>query len=140
MKTKLTGKVFIAVDVSGSALRVRTAQALKQAETIARALGATHAGYLAFDHRIESQERAKLGTVRVKELMKSGGGGTDYRPLFFRVSECPDPALLIVVTDMLGPFPDENPAKRATVIWINTDGALQGPPPFGLVVALPKED
>ena len=125
MKTKLTGQVFIAVDVSGSALRVRTAQAIKQAETIARALGATQATYLAFDHRIGFEKYAKLGTVRVKELMKFGNGGTDFKPLFARAAEQLHLSLLIVISDMLSPCcPEVNPVPKATVIWLDTEGTV----------------
>jgi predicted metal-dependent peptidase len=135
-KAGLVGKVFIAVDVSGSARREQLVQAVKQAETIARALGATQATYLAFDHRIESQERAKLGTVRVEDLMEHGGGGTDFRPLFAMLADCPSTSLMIVVSDMLASVPVVNPVPRTTIIWLDTEGDhLPTPPPFGLLLS-----
>lgn len=142
MRTKkmptMLGHAFIAVDVSGSARYADIARGVKQAESVVRALGARQASYLAFDHRIECEKKAKLGAFGgVKILMKSGGGGTDYRPLFNRLAECPETSLMVVVTDMLGAIPDKNPVQRATVIWLNTDesDSMRKVPSFGLCLA-----
>lgn len=138
-RPRLAGKTFIAVDVSGSAQYSKVERGLKQAESIARALGVQRAAYLAFDHEIEFEKLAKLGSVSVAELSERGGCGTNFHRLFERLMDCPNPALMIVVTDMLGPFPEKNPVPKATIIWLDTEGAEVSVPPFGLYVRKDKE-
>jgi predicted metal-dependent peptidase len=49
-----------------------------------------------------------------------GGGGTDFRPPFRRLQEepgeMPRPSLLVYLTDMCGPFPEEDPG--IPTIWL----------------------
>lgn len=66
----------------------------------------------------------------------SGGGGTDFRPIFKYANEMPEPpALLVVVTDGYGTFPTQEPDYD--VLWIVAEGTLAPEKyPFGEVIVV----
>ena len=59
-------------------------------------------------------------TAPAKPAMTTGGGGTDFRPVFRYVDEHPElePNLLIYFTDGYGDYPDRAPAYP--VMWLLT--------------------
>jgi predicted metal-dependent peptidase len=62
-----------------------------------------------------------------------GGGGTDFRPPFEWVKKQGlEPDCLIYFTDMMGPFPDEDPGYP--VVWCSTTADQEGKPSFGKVI------
>jgi predicted metal-dependent peptidase len=61
-----------------------------------------------------------------------GGGGTDFRPVFDRIAEEPEPPnALVYLTDLYGSFPDQAPAYP--VIWAANNDQTG---PFGETVHL----
>jgi predicted metal-dependent peptidase len=60
-----------------------------------------------------------------------GGGGTDFRPVFNRITDDGlKPDAIVYFTDMLGTFPDKDPGYP--VIWGDIYGRIK--PPFGDLV------
>ncbi len=71
----------------------------------------------------------------LKEKGVSGGGGTDFRPVFEHISENNlRPDAMIYCTDMQGRFPEDEPAYP--VIWAAT---TDEPAPWGEVVRINPE-
>lgn len=67
------------------------------------------------------------------ELHPAGHGGTDFRPPFAWVAEQEiEPACLIYLTDLCGPFPSEEP-EGYPVLWIATTDDTA---PFGETVRI----
>ena len=65
----------------------------------------------------EASSFDELEAIRVKG--GAGGGGTDFRPPFEYLAEQGiKPDMLIYLTDLLGPFPEEKPNYH--VIWCAT--------------------
>lgn len=63
-----------------------------------------------------------------------GGGGTDFRPFFERVTECD---VMIYLTDGYGDFPSEMP--QGAVLWAVAKGGLEDAGfPFGEVLRLER--
>jgi predicted metal-dependent peptidase len=69
------------------------------------------------------------------DLKFTGGGGTDFRPVFKYIEEhkC-NPTLLIFLTDMYGSFPDKEPTYP--VVWVST---TEKKAPFGLTLHLNED-
>ena len=79
-------------------------------------------------HEFCDQEEIDWSTTEVK-----GGGGTDFRPPFEWVREQGlEPDCLIYFTDMMGPFPEEDPGYP--VIWCSTTPDQEDKPSFGKVI------
>lgn len=64
----------------------------------------------------------------------TGGGGTDFRPLFGAGSPTLGAEAAVVFTDGVGPFPDTPPA--VPTLWVLTGNDAPVRPPFGHVVRL----
>lgn len=74
----------------------------------------------------------------VKDIRLTGGGGTDFRPVFDYVKEnVGETALLIYVTDGYGTFPGK---ATLPVVWLVTEGGADDFPDFGTVLHLTYSD
>jgi len=80
------------------------------------------------DAAIQSVHEYTPGDTVAKET--SGGGGTDFRPVFDHVAN-DTPRCLVYLTDMMGAFPDADPGYP--VIWLNF-GPRDTVAPFGETV------
>jgi predicted metal-dependent peptidase len=130
------GHLVFAIDTSGS----------MQAEALAQITGELRAFRETFPSRLTViQADARVQSVRTFEAMDgeeipqrlpmSGGGGTDFRPVFDWVSTHADGAIVLYATDGFGTYPQTPPP--CPVIW------LLAPPhvepsrvPFGAAVVL----
>jgi predicted metal-dependent peptidase len=117
-----------------------------QAEALAQITGELRAFRETFPSRLTViQADARVQSVRTFEAMDgeeipqrlpmSGGGGTDFRPVFDWVSTHADGAIVLYATDGFGTYPQTPPP--CPVIW------LLAPPhvepsrvPFGAAVVL----
>jgi predicted metal-dependent peptidase len=61
-----------------------------------------------------------------------GGGGTDFRPVFDRIAEEPEPPVAVVyLTDLMGEFPDNEPGYP--VLWAATSSQQA---PWGVTLTI----
>lgn len=92
---------------------------------------------LAFDTEVHPLGRFLGGEDPGQLLSKlelTGGGGTDFGPVFNFVDEQGlNPAAVVVFTDLRGRFPEEPPVWPT--IWVTPDTDHEGPP-FGEVVSM----
>ena len=88
------------------------------------------------DARIQSvKEYAPGDTVDCK---CTGGGGTDFRPVFEHVQVLPERVKAVVyLTDLYGTFPDADPG--VPVIWVTWTAPGSVEVPFGEVVYVEKQ-
>ena len=71
----------------------------------------------------------------LRAFVPTGGGGTDFRPVFAAIAALPEPpACLIFLTDLEGCFPREAPPYP--VLWANF-GEPRSKAPFGTTIFVP---
>ncbi len=126
-------EVVVAIDTSGSIKDTELSQFAAEISEIMEQYPATiHLIYC--DLKIVRHETFQRSDLPIT-INPKGGGGTDYRPVFERVSRSiMNPACLIYMTDMecLG-FPEREPSYP--VMWVKTGGSKREPP-FGEVLVL----
>lgn len=72
-----------------------------------------------FDTQVN--EGTEFGPDETITLKATGGGGTDFRPIFDHLRDSRrEPATVVILTDGYGPFPDENPLSIPVVWAMNT--------------------
>ncbi len=132
-------RAIVAIDTSGST-RSDLPKFFSELTTLLDTFGSYELTVIQCDADIGSVETfddaAPLDPYRKWET--TGGGGTDFRPVFRYVDEHPelDPNLLIYFTDGYGNCPDRAPAYP--VMWLLTkDGHEQ---PWGWNVKFRKDD
>lgn len=138
---RLAGKrlnLVLALDVSGSIDPVWVRQFLLEAEQL-RGKVNLQLRLLTCDNRIHD-DRIMSGALALPE---TGGGGTDFRPVFSRLNGDSGVDALVYCTDLVGHYPEQPP--HFPVFWLvpsallrDTRGrsaALQ-PPPFGRVLPM----
>lgn len=128
------GHLIFAIDTSGS----------MQVEALAQITGELRAFRETFPGRLTVlQADARVQSVRTFEAMDgeeiphrlpmSGGGGTDFRPVFVWVSTHANGAIVLYATDGLGTYPQTPPP--CPVIWLLTPQHVRTQEvPFGAVV------
>lgn len=130
------GPVVIGVDTSGSIDDVTLAHFGGHVNRIMELCRPSAIHIVYCDARVNHTDTLTCEDLPVK-LTAHGGGGTDLRHIFDwtdKLDTLPD--VLVVLTDMYTPFPDEAPAYPT--VWVSTtDGASA---PFGDVVQYRLED
>lgn len=123
------GEVVVFVDCSGSCYAA--AQQARFAEHVSAILGEARPRKLVmayFDTKVHSHEEIDPADMDVKSHPQ-GGGGTSFGELFTWAEEAGyNPAVAIVLTDMMGTFPTEAP--EYPVIWADVYHHA-GVAPFG---------
>ncbi|WP_322037944.1 vWA domain-containing protein [Burkholderia cenocepacia] len=123
------GEVAVFIDTSGScydaAMQSNFAGHLNAILSEARPQK-VHVYY--FDTRVYPGDEIEPGELDVKLRPRGGGGGTSFAGLFNQLEDDGiEPAVSIVLTDLMGTFPAEGPAHP--VIWANI--LDHGAAPFG---------
>jgi len=125
-------RIVIAVDTSGSVDTLLLAQFLGEVEGIMQSYGNYEIDLLTADLKVRSHQTYLPGERL--EYCVSGGGGTDFRPVFDYIDSTIDyPSLLLYFTDGMGCFPDSPPPYD--VMWVMPEGK---PVPFGDVLLLTR--
>lgn len=107
--------VAIAVDTSGSMGTQELTDALRESDGILKAIGAD-VTYLACDADVH--ELKKVRNISDMRQALTGGGGTDFRPVFDALKNVrPLPEVLVFITDGCGPAPAV-PPLATRVIWL----------------------
>lgn len=131
-------KLVLALDVSGSIDPVWVRQFLAEAEQLRGKMN-MQLRLLTCDNRVHD-DRILSGSLSLPE---TGGGGTDFRPVFSRLEGDSGVDALVYCTDMVGHYPEQQP--RYPVFWLvpsvllrtarGRPSAIQ-PPPFGRVLPM----
>jgi predicted metal-dependent peptidase len=123
--------IFIALDTSGSVDKDMLTQFLSECAGILRYL--EDVNVMTVDCNEAPIQRVRPRSLR--ELKITGGGGTDFRPVFNRLQkERLMPDLLVYFTDGFGEFPATPP--KYPVLWVLTRNSGIVPEGFGRVVYL----
>ncbi|MEA4854821.1 MAG: VWA-like domain-containing protein [Solidesulfovibrio sp.] len=132
-RSQTLGDVVLAIDTSGSVGRALLAAFCAELSAILDVCDARLVVY--FCDAAASQPVILTRNDPPLSLFPTGGGGTDYRPVFLRVAaEGLRPACLIYLTDLqCDRFPDE---PDYPVLWAAPPGSGNRPP-FGEVLELP---
>ncbi|MDD3576157.1 MAG: VWA-like domain-containing protein [Halothiobacillus sp.] len=138
---RLAGKrlnLVLALDISGSIDPVWVRQFLAEAEQI-RGKTNVQLRLLTCDNRIHD-DQIMPGTLTLPE---TGGGGTDFRPVFSRLNGDSGVDALVYCTDLVGHYPEQPP--HFPVFWLVPSALLRAsrgrptalpPPPFGRVLPM----
>ncbi len=107
---------WVCIDVSGSISDAENAAFVGEAAGLLHSRGVRSVRIIACDMRITFDETI---TPYDEVPTRFGGrGGTDFRPPFRLLDEpdCQRPKLIIYMTDMCGPFPEDDPG--VPVLWL----------------------
>jgi len=123
-------RIVIAVDTSGSVDETLLGLFLGEVESIMQSYGNYEIDLITADAKVQSHKVFLPGEALDYTL--SGGGGTDFRPVFEHIErEIAYPTLLLYFTDGMGTFPKEAPGYN--VMWVMPE-AIEVP--FGEVLTL----
>jgi predicted metal-dependent peptidase len=126
-------RIVIAIDTSGSVDESLLADFLGEVNSIMQAYPNYEIDVITADAKVQSHKVFLPGENLEYEV--SGGGGTDFRPVFEYIDSYIDyPTLLLYFTDGMGTFP-KNEAFY-DVMWIMPE---EKEVPFGEVMVLEKK-
>lgn len=124
------GTIAVMIDTSGSINADTLAMFSAELNAILEDARPASVQVIYCDAQIQKTEEYTPDDFPVK-LKAHGGGGTDFRPPFAWLDEQGiEPVCAIFLTDLYGPFPDEQPYP---VLWAAT---TDQPAPFGEIVRL----
>jgi predicted metal-dependent peptidase len=126
--------VVIAVDTSGSISQHTLDVFLAETAALLEQAKPKRVIFVQCDAEIQEWDECDACTELFGRKLK-GGGGTDFKPVFERVTqESEEPDLLVYLTDLYGDFPSKPPSYP--VIW----GAIsEATVPWGEVVRVPAQ-
>jgi predicted metal-dependent peptidase len=125
-------RIVIAIDTSGSVDETLLSTFLGEVNSIMQSYPNYEIDLITADAKIQSHKVFLPGESLDYEA--SGGGGTDFRPVFEYVDQQINyPTLLLYFTDGLGTFPEMEPAYD--VMWIMPEKVDV---PFGEIMVLEK--
>ena len=123
-------RVIIAIDTSGSVERELLGGFLSEVESIMEVYPNFEIDIITADTKVHSHKTYLPGEALEYEV--SGGGGTDFRPVFEYIDRNIDyPTALLFFTDGQGIYPDD--AANYDVMWIMPEAVEV---PFGEVLLL----
>ncbi|MEY3090922.1 MAG: hypothetical protein RL113_1238 [Pseudomonadota bacterium] len=123
-------RIVVAIDTSGSVDETLLATFLGEVSSIMQQYPHYEIDLITADAKIQSHRVFLPGTSLTYEI--SGGGGTDFRPVFEYIEkEISYPTVLLYFTDGQGRFPQNEPSYD--VLWIMSDEVEV---PFGEIVLL----
>ncbi len=135
LNSKTIGTMVVAIDTSGSVTDTELEQFSAEVSALLEEFNATVEVVYA-DTKVRGHETYTQADLPVT-LKLSGGGGTDFRPVFEWVDQSEVPSCLIYMTDLeCTRYPDNVPDYP--VLWVQTHGrsSLQRTPPFGQVIKM----
>ena len=131
-----TCSAWCAVDTSASMSQADLAACVSELAEIMR-LRRGKVSVLACDAKVQGEPQE---IARIEDLypLLTGGGGTNFDPIFSRLAEeAQPPELLVIATDGYGPCTAREP-KATTVIWLITAGG-RAPVSWGTAIELPEK-
>lgn len=130
LRSHEVGVIAVGVDTSGSIDQVLLDQFAAEIRTIASEVKPRQVRVLYVDAKLQHEDT--FGRDDEIVMRPKGGGGTDFRPFFEAIASWDEPPVAAVyLTDLMGTFPDDEPATPT--LWV-TGNAKPLPVPFGEVV------
>lgn len=129
-RSEKMGKIAVAVDTSGSIGPDILNDFLAEIEGIAHECKPESIILIDCDAQINMCDEFQCGDTLPREF--TGGGGTDFRPVFEKLKEFSDVEALIYFTDTYGCFPEEAPEYKT--IWATIGDGVSLP--FGQQVKI----
>jgi predicted metal-dependent peptidase len=134
LRNYIIGSVVIGVDTSGSIGRSCLEQFAAEIAKIGHLVD--ELTVITCDARVHEVVKIRKFENFLKKIRFSGGGGTDFVPVFEKVKEMKvRPELLVFLTDTYGRFPDKHP--QYPVLWVITEES--GRVPWGQSVHIPND-
>lgn len=129
-RSETMGTMVIVNDTSGSTFHAQK-NFFAELEAIIEETKPERVIYIMQDTRITSVAELEPGDTIPCQI--KGMGGTDFRPVFKYLDEQSiDPACMVFLTDLDGPFPDEEPSYP--VLWAACGTSNKAP--FGEVISI----
>jgi len=126
-------RIVVAIDTSGSIDEALLAEFLGEINSIMQSYPNYEIDVITADAKVQSHKVFLPGESLDYEV--SGGGGTDFRPVFEYIDAYINyPTLLLYFTDGMGTFPESEPAYD--VMWVMPEAMDV---PFGEVMVLEGE-
>ena len=124
-------KIAVAVDTSGSVNDQQLDEFMSEIRNILQSFSSFQVRLLACDAAVHA-DMVAVHDSDFEPFLRclSGGGGTDFRPVFSKIEDDP-PEVLVYLTDGDGKYPDSD--QPFDVIWV-MNSYIE--PPFGRVVRL----
>jgi len=128
-------EVVVAIDTSGSVSDTMLQVFLSELKGLVQQFSLERMWVVCCDARVHNADEFTADEFTVERIRLSGGGGTDFRPVFRWVEKCGiTPVCLIYFTDTWGDFPETPPPYP--VLWAVVGGKVREDIPFGEVVCL----
>ncbi len=122
-------RLAVAIDSSGSVDEVRLGRFIDELESLLLSFSSVVIELFVCDERIRSHE--VIESPQKLSYTLTGGGGTDFRPVFAALEELDEPVeLLLYFTDLMGRFPER---ESIETVWIAPETLDV---PFGRVIAM----
>lgn len=128
--------IWFFVDTSGSVSDREVAIAFAEIKEASAQVDNMSGFVCFFDTRVSSPESFE-STEELDKITPVGGGGTSFYAVFDYIRKIPEeekPAVVAIITDGCGVFPQEDQVPSIPVIWLLTEKGQV--PPFGEVVYL----
>lgn len=138
LHTKKPGSIVVAIDTSGSVSGTQLDGFASEAAAMLEAYD-TELRVVYADRQVQGIETFSRADLPLT-LTPSGGGGTDFRPVFELVkSKGWTPCCLVYLTDLCcSRYPENIP--DFPVLWVNTEMYRPREPPFGQVIDMDLND
>lgn len=115
--------IWICIDVSGSVEQYELAAFTGEIQKMFLQFDYMQGWISFFDTKV-SRPVSIESIEEIEDLQVTGGGGTDYKPLFASLNDffpARYPAAIIILTDGWAPFPAQSDALGIPVLWMITD-------------------
>lgn len=137
-KDEFVRDILFMVDTSGSMSSREITQAFSELKGAIEQFNGKLEGWLGFFDASVTPPQPFADINELEIIRPVGGGGTDFEVIFDYVNEDMSDkniASIIILTDGLAPFPDEEATSGIPVLWmINNDVVT---PPWGKIARLP---
>ena len=131
--------IFVTMDTSGSMGKKERQEAISELKGIVQSFPNVKMKLIIVDAAIhEVYDMNSVREEELRELVMSGGGGTDHTVVYDYVKEnCPEARVLINLTDGYTSFPENPEQYTFDSLWvINKNGCKAKDVPFGEVIKI----
>jgi predicted metal-dependent peptidase len=129
MRVEQMGEIVVGVDCSGSITPRQLGSMASHLSDICNECAPKKVTVMYFDSRVSHVDEYE-GPIFDIKLVPHGGGGTDFRPVFDKTeSEYPDAQVVIMMTDMYGPW---GAGCSKEVVWVTQTETIN--PSFGEII------